>query len=266
MSWESSGRDSYQISPAATIDPSVTFGPNCRSVKIGHGTRIHRDVYIDVQELEVGDYVTIHHGSVLHGENVQIGHNCWIGHYSILDGHGGLLSIGNNVGIGAQSQLWSHMKFGDVMAGCRWNRLSQLVIEDDVWFVGHCIVSPITAYRRSMLMVGGLATRNMEENRVYAGSPAADVTDRFGPQFDEVSADELERRFLELVAEYSLAGGERASIQLHSGPWPSVPPIDATLFRASTREYLPRYVPEETAFMRFLLYDRAKFLPCSVLG
>ena len=247
--------------PSAAVHKSVTFGGSCRSVRIGHGSRIHRDVYIDVGELYIGDYVTIHHGTVIHGDKVTIGHNCWIGHYSILDGHGGLLSIGNNVGIGAQSQLWSHMSFGDRLAGCRWHRMEQLVIEDDVWLVGHCIVTPITAKRRSMLMVGGMATKDMEENHVYAGAPARDMTETFGRQFDDTTAAQRIDGFKGIVKQYAAAGHDVSWLLIASDTWPLPAHSQHTIFNPATMEYVPRYVPEETEFMKFCLYDRAKFLP-----
>ena len=32
----------------------------------------------------------------------------------------GGMNIGNNCGIGAHSQLWSHIKYGDMLEGCRF--------------------------------------------------------------------------------------------------------------------------------------------------
>ena len=43
------------IATTAKIHDSVTFGPNCERVQIGHGVRINRDVYIDVKDLTIGD-------------------------------------------------------------------------------------------------------------------------------------------------------------------------------------------------------------------
>ncbi|MBW2608678.1 MAG: hypothetical protein JRD05_13730, partial [Deltaproteobacteria bacterium] len=62
---------------------NVTFGTNCRKCSIGFGCTIGRDIYIDVEELWIGDYTTIHHGSILHGKKCHIGHNNWIGHYCL---------------------------------------------------------------------------------------------------------------------------------------------------------------------------------------
>lgn len=250
-----------KVSATAEIHPSVVFGPNCESITIGHGTRIYRDTYIDVRQLTIGDYVTIHHGGVIHGDKISIGHNTWIGHMAILDGHGGQLSIGNNVGIGAQSQIWSHMKFGDTLAGCRWHKMGSTTLEDDVWLVGHCIVTPIHAHRRSMLMVGGVITKDMAENHVYAGSPARDMTEVFGPQFAATTPEQRLDRFQLLIEEFADEGNDIGWIRIRGIN--DAPQAKETVFDPTTMTYAPQFSDTETEFMRFLLYDRAKFLPIS---
>ena len=167
------------IAENVTIQGNVIVSNNCKSIKIGFGSFIGRDTYIDTESLNIGEYTTIHHGAIIQGEEVQIGHNCWFGHYSIIDGTGGCF-IGNNVGAGAHSQLWSHMKFGDVLAGCRFNSQNKLIIEDDVWLVGHSIVGPIKAEKKSLLMTGSFATQDMKENKVYWGNPAKLMEDMKG--------------------------------------------------------------------------------------
>ena len=240
---------------------NVVFGAACRKVTVGYGAFVGNDVYIDVEELVVGDYLTLHHGSVIHGKSCAIGHNCWIGQYCILDALGGRLGLGNNVGVGAHSQLWSHMKFGDRLAGCRWYRMGSLDVGDDVWFVGHCIVTPIKAASRSMLMVGGVAVKDMEDNPVYAGSPAKDMTETFGPQFQEVSPADREAGFAKLLEEYRLQGHPTDFVRLVATRDELAAGGDRTPFCLATREYAPRYAEDEVRFMRFLLYDKAKFVP-----
>lgn len=252
----------FFLGPEVRFGKNVVFGPNCKSVTIGAGSFIGNDVYIDVEELVIGDYFTLHHGSVIHGKVCSIGHNCWVGHYTILDAHGGFLSLGNNVGVGAHSQLWSHMKFGDTMEGCRWSSMSSLEVGDDVWFVGHCIVSPIKAARRSMLLAGGVATRDMSENRVYAGTPAKDVTDSVGPQFEKLATGVRTDRFAKLVDEFSATGADASFVKIVGlgEEWPDNPSV--TGFSPEDRAYQPRYTEIEMEFMKsFLLYDRAKFCP-----
>jgi acetyltransferase-like isoleucine patch superfamily enzyme len=251
----------FLVPETAQIDPSVKFGPNCKNISIGHGVILQRDIYIDVETLSIGDYVTIHHGTVIHGLKVSIGHNCWIGHYSILDGHGGELRIGNNVGVGAQSQLWSHMKFGDTLAGCDWKNEDNLIIGDDAWLVGHCIVSPIIIQPRAMLLVGSVATKDLIENHIYAGTPARDVSEALGLQFSERSNKEIELNWIRLVSEYADMGNNVAFIRTVETVEGLMRDDSYTSFSPYERRYIPNYSNEETQFIRFLLYDKAKFLP-----
>lgn len=242
---------------------NVTFGTHCRDVSIGFGGVIGDDIYIDVEEFHVGDYFTIHHGSVIHGKKCVIGHNVWVGHYCILDALGGLLKLGNNVGIGAHSQLWSHMKFGDRLAGCRWYNMNELIVGDSAWFVGHCLVSPIVVEPKAMLMLGGVAVKDMAENHIYSGSPAKDVTSKMGHQFREITLEEKKKMFSKYVDEYSKQGNDVSFIKTTNdlNGITRRGALKYTYFDLQRQFYLPRYTEDEYKFIRFLLYDKAKFIP-----
>ncbi len=249
----------FSISRRVKIGSNVTFGPKCQNISIGYGTILGRDLYIDVEELTIGEYTTIHHGAVISGKKTTIGHNCWFGHYTIIDSLGGYTNIGNNVGVGAHSQLWSHMQFGDTLQGCRWSSSGRLTLEDDVWLVGHSITGPIHAAEKSMLMTGGVATRDMEANHVYAGSPAKDMTDKFGPQFEDVADEEKVIRFDRLIEEFCNQTG------ISRGLFEIVNSFDdqsnVTQFNVPQRTYRPIRTEVEYRFIRFMLYERAKWLP-----
>lgn len=243
---------------------NCTLGPSCKEISIGFGTVIGDGVYIDAPVVRIGDYCKIHRGSLLHGyKPLTIGHNCWIGQNTVIDSIGGT-TIGNNVGIGALSQLWSHIKFGDTLAGCRWNSSRPLIIEDDVWFVGHCIVCPITAHQRSMALVGSVVTKDMLPNHIYAGVPATDITERLGNQFAPVSEEVRRQRFEALYTQFLKQTGltpeqfRATAVEDLTG---RASDEHTTFFCLRERTYLPSRSEAEFRFMRFLLYDRAKFIP-----
>lgn len=254
------------IEDKVVLGSRIKIGSNCKRLTIGYGSFIGDDVYIDSVEVNVGEYTAIHKNTTIHGyKKCVIGNNCWIGQNSIIDSIGGT-TIGNNVGIGAYSQLWTHIKFGDLLEGCRWNKVSELVVEDDVWFVGHCIVSPITAKRKSMLMVGSVVTKDMEENHVYAGSPAKDVTHKLGSQFIEKSIEQKKNEFKNLYIEFLNINNLDSSLF----PIKIIDDIDTyldtdneeiTVFFIKQRKYLPVRSELEHKFMKYLLYDKAKFSP-----
>ncbi len=193
-----------------SIGKHVVFGKNVKiyaeNLTIGDGCVIGDNVIIHGKEFSMGDYGKIHHNCFFPGGSVKIGHNFWVGTGSIIDGRAGTL-IGNNVCVGAQSQLWTHMVFGDMMQGCRFHNEKALIIGNDVWLSGRSLVSPVTIGDRALSMLGSLITRDMEPDRTYAGSPAKDVTDKFGKQFEEPSLQEKEKYLIGKLKEFSVKYG-----------------------------------------------------------
>ncbi len=253
-----------EIADKVIIGDNVVVGQNCNKITIGYGSFIGNNCYIDVPEFTMGDYTTIHNHVTVHGyKNFSIGHNCWIGQFCIIDSIGGT-TIGNNVGVGAHSQLWSHIKFGDLLEGCLWNNQKELIVEDDVWFVGHCIVSPILAKKKSMLLVGGVITKNMEENHVYAGSPAKDITDKVGNQFMEKLTEKKKEEFHFLYSSFLKMKGIKKdtfratcveTLECKSST------KNETFFDIGNRQYLPARSEHEYEFIKYMLYEKGKFLP-----
>lgn len=250
------------------VGQNVSFGRNvvfnCDRVRIGDGVAFRDNVRVDATDFEIGDYGTIYENCFFPGPGrLKIGHNFWLGTAAIVDCQGGT-AIGNNVGIGAHSQLWTHMVFGDVMAGCRFHSASPLEVEDDVWLVGHCLVSPVKLGARSLAMLGSLITKEMLPDRVYAGSPARDITDRVGPQFRETTVQERARYLQGRIEAF-------ASTSRHTSVWDSVQIVtreeelpdsgrSVTVFNVASRSYRKIGSQLEHDLLRFLLPE-AKFLP-----
>lgn len=240
------------------IEPGVKIF--CDKLILGDGVIIKSGTQIIMKNLIVGDYTTIYDNCFFSGTSwCRIGHNCWFGHNTIVDSIG-TTCIGNNVGVGAHSQLWTHAYFGDTLEGCRFASEKPLLIDDDVWFVGHSIVSPIHAMRRSMAMVGSVITKDMEENHVYAGAPAKDMTDRFGPQFKELDLKEkremMEKYHIEFLNKYRPKENRIEIVDRLD-----IKNRHITQFSLTERMYIKNLYPEEVQFMQFLLPAKAKFLP-----
>lgn len=252
------------IGTGTVIEPTAIFrGLNgkARRIVIGDHCYIGANVQVICDDFCIGDYSKIHHGTTVHGpSHCHIGHNAWIGQNCVIDATGGA-DIGHNCGIGAQSQLWSHIKYGDTLEGCRFSGSQPLQVGMDVWFVGHCIVSPIRAQDKSMALAGSVVTKDMEYNQVYAGVPASNITDKVGPQFREVSLEEKMDRMHELL---SFSGVDSSAICI-------VPDVAdykedrRTYFFVNSRLYTKKNTPEEIRFMKYLLPEKAKFCPYDVL-
>jgi hypothetical protein len=134
-----------------------------------------------------------------------------------------------------------------------------MYVGKDVWFVGHCIISPVNIGERSMALVGSVITHDMKPNRVYAGVPAVDVTDKFGPQFEECGVEQKARRLTELFnAFYSSMPQYRDRLKVVTTP----DDFDDRFicFDVSTRTYTKRYDPAEYSFLRKYV-PLVKFIP-----
>jgi acetyltransferase-like isoleucine patch superfamily enzyme len=232
-----------------------------RRVDIGDCTFIGHNTRIAVDDLEIGDYVVLHNHSLITGNKpCKIGHCCWFGQNTILNSEGGL-TIGRGVGVGAYSQLWTHIAHGDTLQGCLWNKEKPLVVEDDVWFVGHCIVAPIIAREKSMALVGSVVTKDMESNHIYAGIPAQDVTQKLGTQFKAVTVDEKLKRLKEMIEGFHTKYPQfkRGVIKIASSCKDETED-GCTIFDVPTRTYNKQLTEAEISFMKFLL-PTIKFFP-----
>jgi acetyltransferase-like isoleucine patch superfamily enzyme len=228
-------------------------------VMLGDFCYIGRHTRIIVPEFRLGDYSKLHAFSYANGENpLRIGRNCWIGGNSVLDSMGGL-DIDDNVGIGAHSQIWSHIQFGDIIEGCRFFSKKYMKIESDAWFVGHCIVSPVEVGKKSMAFAGSVITKDMLPNRVYAGVPAVDITDKVGPQFEERSIEEKTRSLQSLIDAF-VSENVQFKDQLMAIQSPLEIKEGVTCFNLSDRTYTKLYTLAEINFLRCHV-PLIKFIP-----
>ena len=236
------------------------FNGKAKKIILGDNVYIGSDVQIICDELTILDYSKVHHHTNFHGNKpLKIGYNCWIGQYSIIDCLGGT-TLGNNCCVSAHSQLWSHMSFGDTLEGCRFKHETPLIIGNDVWYGGQCIINPIIAEDKSMALAGSVVTKNMEYNKIYAGAPAVCISDKMGNQFEiTTSAYKLEKMH-SYLKEW---GGDINQIKIITSSEEINQDDTITYFNVSDRTYTKKQTDSEVSFMKFLLPYRAKFVPLS---
>ena len=108
-------------------------------------------------------------------------------------------------------------------------------------------------------MVGSVVTKDMLPNRVYAGIPAADITDKVGPQFEDRSVRDKAITLRDLIAEFVSDRAEFAG-ELVVVESPEERPADVTWFDVSSRTYNKMYAPAEIGFLRSMT-PLVKFVP-----
>jgi len=244
--------DELIVGYGVTVEEGVVITSRqgrCRKVILGDFCFIGRETRIIVPEFRLGDYSKLHSFSFVHGEYpLQIGRNCWIGGNTVLDSMAGL-DIDDNVGIGAHSQLWTHVQFGDVVEGSRFYSRQYMYVGKDAWFVGHCIVSPVRVGEKSMALVGSVVTKDMLPNHIYAGVPAKDVSEKMGYQFEARTIHQKGEKLHELVTQFT-AEHPQFTGQLKVIYTAEEVVGGVCCFDISRRMYTKLYSPAEVAFLK----------------
>lgn len=296
--------DDVDIGAGAVIESGVSI--RCKRIRIGSGARVERGTTIralgdTMEHFELGDEAFIGfenqilapefvmrdysqlHNSGLHSgyRPLSIGYNCWIGQSSILNCTQDL-TLGNNVRIGTQSQLWTHVASGELLEGCTLFGENPLVLEDNVWIVGGAVISPgLHLARNSIVMTGSVLTKSTEAYHTYAGVPAKDVTDKLS-FWKPLSDDEKWEMLLGFVEEFrssnAAAGASLVTTSRYPDPalraetgdvviarevtdWAAAEAAGLSLFDLSTKTYLKQRAPAEVAWVRFTNGYRARFIP-----
>ena len=159
-------------------DVRVAWRGGARLFAMGDCSSVGRDSRILVKGFSAGDYVVLHNHLLSMGDSeLTIGNNAWVGQNGILNANAPL-KIGNNVGIGAYSAVWTHGKFGALIDGCLMHKEAAVVIEDDacLW---RAVVSPgVTVGRRVTVLPGSVLTKDAPPGSCFGGVPAADISDK----------------------------------------------------------------------------------------
>lgn len=247
-----------KIGKNVVIGDNVDFGD--ADVELGDCVEIGRDVkVIGSGPLRIGDYSKIHRGTFINASgSVILGEQAWIGERSVLDGTGELRT-GDFLGVGIGSSLYSHIRHGDVSYGSNYLSKGSLIIGHDVWFVGQCMVSPITAADKSMAMLGSVVTKDMAYNRLYAGVPAKDITDKAGSPWTDLNEAETFLSVIEFIDEgCEYLGLDRSEFAVGS-VLPINPDPNKTYYSIRNREYTKRLTDSEIKLNHWLFSARAKF-------
>lgn len=253
---------------------NITWGKNIKifnydstpmeNLFIGDNVFIAQETTIMVLSFSVMDYTKINNHFYAHGSNpLSIGYNCWFGSSVILDTLGGL-EIGNNVGVGSQTQIYSHAKFGDRLYGCRIYSLTPVVIGNDAWITPNCTITSASVASKSMILSGSVLTKSTLENHVYAGVPATDITEKIGRQFNpKLDYEDVFNKLTQYLKDFYEINKEYKRLDLIKIEMDKPNKIDNrySYFIVKERKYTKRGSEPEIAFIKFLLPEKGKFIP-----
>lgn len=121
--------------------------------------------------LGFGKGTSVYDSSLILGD-VKVGKNCWIGPFTILDGSGGELIIGDNCNISAGVHIYTHDTVERVINGKEISKGS-VVIGNNCYIGPNSIVSRnITIGSRVVVGANSLVKSDVESDSLVAGSPA----------------------------------------------------------------------------------------------
>lgn len=108
------------------------------------------------------------------GFKIHIGNNVAINQRVLLDGRGGELTIGNNVDIAQETNIWTlqHDVHSDMHAAVGAN----VVIEDYVWVASRVTILPgVTIGRGAVVACNSVVTKDVAPMTIVGGIPAKQI-------------------------------------------------------------------------------------------
>jgi acetyltransferase-like isoleucine patch superfamily enzyme len=264
-----------RIHPTAIIDvEELTLGVGveigagtvikCKRAVIGDFTLIGDNVTIRTPDFRLGDYSRLNAHSYAGGrKHLHIGRNGYYGRGCYFDSNGGL-TLEDNTAFGAYSQVWTHCQHGDQIFGLnpRWHTERELFVRKDAWCIGRVVISNATEIgERALVLNESNVLHDIPADTTWAGNPAKDLTDKLGPQFDEIADDEKRAR-LQLVIEQFIARYPQYEGQVVHARQTIDPRIDkkrgVSYFNAVDRTYTKKRTAAEVAFLK---WSSGKFTP-----
>ena len=146
----------------------VTIGKNCvikedtiinafRGITIGSRCIIDRNVFVGGMQSE-------------HSE-IQIGDDCAILYRAYLNTTKKIL-LGNNVGVGGYSLIFTHSAWQNVLNGSP-NKFGDVIVGDNVWIPWNVVILPgIKIGKNALIGTGSVVTKDVLQNVFVTGNPA----------------------------------------------------------------------------------------------
>lgn len=155
------------------IHPSARIADGA---ELGIGNFIGENVRIACKKFHMGDDCKLHNHVFIDGDEVWLGDNVWVGQYSHLDGVG-KLDIYDDVTIGYNCHIWTHADRSGMPEGCLLTGAKSTRLLSGVWLMGcNVVVNPgVEMAERSIALANSVITKNTKPYRVYGGVPAVEL-------------------------------------------------------------------------------------------
>lgn len=124
------------------------------------------------RQLGFGDGTSIYASSYVYGD-VRVGNGCWIGPFTILDGSGGPLTIGDHSDVSAGVQIYTHDTVARALSSGRADVERGGVAIGRACHIGAqtVIMRGVTIGDRVVIGAGSFVNRDIPGNSVAVGTP-----------------------------------------------------------------------------------------------
>lgn len=266
------------------IEEGLDIGENnlimAINIRIGKNVKIGSNNEVLVNNFSIGNTCYIGNNNLIEGRLVDIGKNTWWGNENVV-GHGGKwginsnfklgafsmvvgkcifnlsdeITIGENVGIGGEVNIWTHGTYLPVLKGFPIN-LGPVTIGDYVWIPARNIILPnIKIGSNVVIGINSLINKDVPSGAFVAGIPAVIIKkDCYpGPNKKDNYIENLIKQYTELC-EY-----KNISISITYNKENNKILCNEKIFNLDTLEFPDELSLEEEDFRDFLRRNGIKF-------
>ncbi|PPR78823.1 MAG: Maltose O-acetyltransferase [Alphaproteobacteria bacterium MarineAlpha2_Bin1] len=128
------------------------------------------------KRLGFSEGVSIYNSSLVYG-NVKIDKKTWVGPYTILDGSGGGITIGQYCSISAGVHIYTHdTVMWALSGGYKKRKIAPVIVGNNTYIGSKSIITlGVTLGSRCLVGAGSLVNKSFSDNTIILGTPAKKV-------------------------------------------------------------------------------------------